>query len=408
MSIELRPLTADVVPAFRSAISANFGYDADLEDAEAATRFEELFERERMFPLFDGDEIVATGGDFAFEMAVPGEQQVLTSGLTIVTVRPTHTRQGALTMMMREHFARARERGEPLGALWASEYPIYARFGYGACGDISDIKLDARQAGRGRHEAGITVRMVGVEEAKEALPGIYEAIQPTRPGMYKRSDHWWEHRHFTDPEKYRGGASALRFAIAEAAGEPVGYMSYRQKASWEEVSEGQILIREMMPATDGAYRALWHFAINIDLFPIVKYWNNPVDDPLPFLLDDGRAVETKTFDGLWTRLVDVPAALCARRYVADGALTIRVEDSFCEWNDATYRLEVAGGVAVCERVTAEPDLSMPASTLGALYMGGRSARALHRVGLLQGDPEALTKLDSVFSSYPSPWCPEIF
>lgn len=311
-------------------------------------------------------------------------------------------------MMMREHFARARERGEPLGALWASEYPIYARFGYGASGEISGIKLDARQAGRGRSEAGTTVRLIGGEEAKKALPGIFEAIQPTRPGMYKRADHWWEHRHFTDPEKYRGGASALRFAIAEAAGEPVGYMSYRQKASWEEISEGEIRIREMMPATDGAYRALWNYAINIDLFPIVKYWNNPVDDPLPFLLDDGRAVETKTSDGLWTRLIDVPAALGARLYAADGALTIRVEDSFCEWNDATYRLEVEGGVASCQRVTAEPDVSMPASTLGALYLGGRSARALHRVDLLQGDPVALTKLDSMFRSYPAPWCPEIF
>ena len=290
MSIEVRPLTAEVVPAFRSAIAYTFGYDADLEDAEAAARFEALFEPARMFPLFDGDEIVATGGDFGFEMAVPGEQQVLTSGLTIITVRPTHTRQGALTMMMREHFSRARERGEPLGALWASEFPIYARFGYGASAELNDIKLDARQAGRGGTEDGVMVRLVGVEEAKKVLPGIYGAIQPTRPGMYKRSDVWWMHRHFTDPEKHRGGASALRFAIAEVGGEPVGYMSYRQKASWEQISEGEILIRDMMPATDAAYRALWHYAVNIDLFPIVKYWNNPVDDPLTFLLEDGRAV----------------------------------------------------------------------------------------------------------------------
>ena len=72
MSIEVRPLTADMVPAFRSALAATFGYDTDLEDTEAAERFGALFERDRMFPVFDGDEIVATGGDFGFEMTVPG------------------------------------------------------------------------------------------------------------------------------------------------------------------------------------------------------------------------------------------------------------------------------------------------------------------------------------------------
>jgi predicted acetyltransferase len=396
------------VPAFRSAIASTFGYDADLEDLEAAARFEALFERDRMFPVLDGDEVVATGGDFGFAMAVPGEQQVATSGLTIIAVRPTHTRQGALTMMMREHFARARERDEPLGGLWASEFPIYARFGYGPSAEIADIKLDARQAGRGGGEEGVAVRLVGAEEAKKALPGIYTTIQPTRPGMFKRSEEWWTHRHFVDPEKHRGGASALRFAIAEAGGEPVGYMTYRQKASWEQVAEGEILIREVMPATDAAYRALWHYAVNIDLFPIVKYWNNPVDDPLAFLLFNGRAVEKKAFDGLWTRLIDVPAALQARRYVTDGSIALRVEDAFCDWNDGTYLIEVDGGEATCRPATVEPDVSLPVSALGALYMGGRNARALARVGLLHGSSAAVAMLDSLFWSYPAPWCPEIF
>ena len=38
------------------------------------------------------------------------------------------------------------ERGEPLSALWASEFPIYARFGYGPSGSLNEIRIDARQA----------------------------------------------------------------------------------------------------------------------------------------------------------------------------------------------------------------------------------------------------------------------
>lgn len=408
MSFEIRPLTDDHVLAFRQALYATFGYDADPEDDEAQARFEAVFDKNRMYPAFDGDEIVGTGGDFAFDMTVPGGRQVPTSGLTVITVRPTHTRQGVLTAMMRKHFDRAKELGEPLGGLWASEVPIYGRYGYGAASSHNDVKFDARFAGRDGNEDGVTVRLVQPEEAEHLLPALFEQIQPTRPGMYTRTEAWWTHRLFSDPEKYRDGASAMRHAVAESGGESVGYVSYRQKASWDTLADGEIRIRELMPVTDAGYRALWHYVAAIDLFPIVKYWANPVDDPLPFLLRDGRAAERKTSDALWARLIDLPAALEARKYEIDGSLVLRVSDPFCAWNEGTYRLAVSGGEAVCETIVAEPDVSLPVGTLGSLYLGGNSAVALARAGRLQGNQESVRKLDRLFRSYPAPWCHEIF
>jgi predicted acetyltransferase len=408
MSYEIRPLTSDDVPAFRAAIYSTFGHDMDPDDEDGAARFNAVFELDRMYPAFDGDTIVGTGGDFQLDMTVPGGNQVRTSGLTIISVRPTHTRQGVLTAMMREHHDRAMERGEPLGGLWASEAPIYSRFGYGASADMKDVKLDARHAGRGGREGGVAVRLLEADEAAQLLPKIYSAIQPTRPGMFKRSDNWWTYRLLADPEKNRGGASALRHAVAEIDGEPVGYVTYRQKSSWELLSEGEIQIRELMPATDAGYRALWHYAVSIDLFPIVRYWSNPVDDPLSFLMRDGRARETKVSDSLWTRLIDVPAALAERTYATDGSLTLGVSDSFCDWNDGTYRMTVDEGTAKCERVATESDVAMDVSTLGALYLGGRDAMSLARAGLIDGSPEAVHQLNAMFRGSPAPWCPEIF
>jgi predicted acetyltransferase len=408
MSFEIRPLAQENVLAFRAAIYSNFGYDADPEDEAATARFNAVFELDRLYPAFDGDAVVGTGGDFRLEMTVPGGNQVRASGLTVVTVRPTHTRQGVLTAMMREHFTRAMDRGEPLGGLWASEAPIYGRFGYGGSVDVNQVKLDARHAGRGGSEEGATVRLLDVDEAKQLLPDVYSRIQPTRPGMYKRSDDWWTHRLFYDPEKHRDGASALRHAVAESKGEPVGYVTYRQKASWDVLSEGEIRIRELMPVTDAGYRALWHYVVSIDLFPIVKYWNIPVGDPLSFLVHDGRAVETKISDGLWTRLIDLQVALEARSYATDGTLTLGVADSFCDWNEGTYRITIDGGVAKCERVATESDVAMDVSTLGALYLGGRDAIALARAGLIEGDPEDVACLNSIFRGSSEPWCPEIF
>ncbi len=92
MSFEIRRLEQEQIPDFRQAIMAGFGSDADPDDADALDRFQAVFETERMFPAFDGDEIVGTGGDFEFQVTVPGGAQVPMSGLTIITVRPTHTR----------------------------------------------------------------------------------------------------------------------------------------------------------------------------------------------------------------------------------------------------------------------------------------------------------------------------
>lgn len=409
MTFEIRPLTSEYIPAFRQAISLGFGQDTDFDDAAAAERFGALFAVDRSFPVFDGDELISSGADFEFQATVPGGAQVPMAGLTIITVRPTHTRRGVLTTMMQEHFRRAKERGEILGGLWASEVPIYGRYGYGPAVQHHEIKFDARLVGRGDSEPGVVVRLVEKEEAEQLLPALYAAAQPQRPAMLQRTAQWWKYRLFYDPQKHRDGASAIRHAVAFADGAPVGYVSYRQKTEWSQLSNGEVRVRELVPVTDAAYRALWQYVVNIDLFPIVKHWNIAPDDPLWLLFKDGRAVGTTAVsDGVWVRLIDVQRALEARAYHRDGSIVIGVADDFCEWNDGTYRLEVEGGVAACTRVDDEPDVTMTAGTLAALYMGGRDASSLTRGGRISGAPESIQDLNWVMRSSPEPWCAEVF
>ena len=409
MTFELRKLTEDKMVPFRQAIATGFGYDLDLEDDAGAERFGAVFDRERMYPVFDSNRIVGTGGDFELTVTVPGGAQVSMSGLTIITVQPTHTRQGILTAMMRRHIDRARDRGELLGGLWASEVQIYGRFGYGAAVRMRGIKYDARHAGRGRSEPGITVRLIDAEEANGILPDLFSEVQAARPGMFQRSETWWKYRLFYDPEKGRDGASAMRYAVAEADGEPVGYMSFRQKASWNHLADGEIRVREAIATTDAGYRSLWHFATNVDLFPIVKYWNIPIDDPIDLLLSNGRTVITEDLsDGLWMRLVDVPAALEARAYRGSGTIVIGVADAFADWNEGSFRLTIDEGVGRCEKVAAHPDVTMDVNTLGALYLGGVDAMGLARAGRIDGAAEAVRGVDELFRGALAPWCPEIF
>ena len=75
-----------------------------------------------------------------FDLTVPGGQ-VKAAGVTIVGVLPTHRRRGYLRAMMRSQIDAARERGEPVAVLWATEDTIYGQFGFGMASMAAEIDI---------------------------------------------------------------------------------------------------------------------------------------------------------------------------------------------------------------------------------------------------------------------------
>ena len=110
-------------------------------------------------------------------------------------------------------------------------------------------------------------------------------------------------------------------------------------------------------------------------------------------------------DGLWVRLVDVGAALSARRYAADGAVVLDVVDEFCPWNAGRWRVSSRGA----KRTTSAPQLRLDVSTLGSTYLGGFTFSELVRGGRIEELRRgAAARADAIFASERAPWCPEIF
>jgi predicted acetyltransferase len=137
----------------------------------------------------------------------------------------------------------------------------------------------------------------------------------------------------------------------------------------------------------------------------VKAWNRPVDEPLFYLMEEPNRLRFRTGNALRVRLVDVPAALEARGYAGGGRIVVDVEDTFCPWNKGRYALDVAAGIASCERTDNEPDIVCSATDLGATYLGGATFRQLHRAGRIdEARPGALERADALFASDPAPWC----
>ena len=129
---------------------------------------------------------------------------------------------------------------------------------------------------------------------------------------------------------------------------------------------------------------LWADMFSRDLVGEVSVRSRPVDDPLLHELADPRRTRATIVDGLYIRLVNLPAALTSRSYSSAVDVVIEVTDDRLPANAGRWRL-AAGGPAdgvkpTCERTTAEPDLVMPVVALGAAYLGGTRLGGLADAG----------------------------
>jgi predicted acetyltransferase len=404
--VQIRFITEDEVVDYRTAVAFGFGLDLPPDDGDKRDLYAAIRPASRSIAAFDRDRMVATFAGIDFDLTVPGGT-VAMAGTTSVTVHPTHRRRGLLTEMMRLHLDQAVERGQPVAGLWASEEQIYGRFGYGqACTGV-DTTIPGNLVNVPPGPSDVTVRFLSADEVPPVLEAVYEQVRPQVPGLLSRTDAWWKLRHLLDPADRREGASARRFVVAERADKAVGYVTYRHKQEEGDIPGGRVEIGELVAVDDEARRALWHYATNVDLYPVVHWWNAPIDDPVAIEADRFRAVTRKAHDTLWLRLLDVHESLEARGYERDGSLVLDVEDRFLG-RGGTFSLEVSGGVASCKPSTATPDIELGVQELSGLYLGGTSAVQLARAGRLSGSPAAVRTIDDVFRTSIAPHCIEVF
>ncbi|GMA36823.1 GNAT family N-acetyltransferase [Demequina litorisediminis] len=145
-------------------------------------------------------------------------------------------------------------------------------------------------------------------------------------------------------------------------------------------------MREHGSLTPAASQRLWATLTDFDLVGTTHTENLATDDPLLYQLKDSRGIRSKVIDNLWVRLLDVKAALEAREYFHDCAVTFALTDKHVPANAGVWRIDVRGGDAEVTKVSNDPhgaaDLSMDARHLSTIYLGGTSVEALTAAGLV--------------------------
>jgi predicted acetyltransferase len=381
-----------------------------LTEAEKRLLMEQM-EFDRTLAAFDGDEPVGTAGIYSFQLTVPGGESLPAAGVTWVSVLPTYRRRGVLSSLMRRQLGDIRDRGEPLAVLWASEAAIYSRFGYGRSSWQLSFIVRRGEGAVIPDVCGVRLRVAEPAAALSEMAKIYQTVLPSRPGFFARDDGWW-HRLIRDPADQRHGGGPLRCMLAELDGEPQGYVLYTGVSGWEDhtmLPDGALSVRELMAAGPAAGAALWANLLSRDLTNEFRAERRPVDDPLLFQLADPRRARPRLSDALWTRIIDVPAALAGRRYSCPVDVTIEVRDELIPQNAGVWRLTAGEGVPSVSSVSSAPDVTLGVASLGAAYLGGISLGTLAQAGLVtESRPEAVRRLAAAMSWDPAPWCPVIF
>ena len=399
MEIMFRPVVPDEVPAYARTVSAGFGESPEGQMEKWGPWISLALDR--TLAGFDGDAMVATGRNYSLELTVPGGQILRAGGVSAITVMPTHRRRGLLRQMMTIILQDSLDREEPVSMLTASEGSIYGRFGFGISTRSAGIRLDVRDVKFARPRPGGRLRLVELDDARKVQPDVFDRVRRAHPGAVSRPDEWWCQQF--DAE----GDTRFDVLYESEGGSVDGYVCYGIKERWGPTgAENAVTIRDFVAATDEATHALWRFLAEIDLVRSIKFLQQPIDSPFPWLLESPRGIRTEVHDFVWTRLLDVSATLGARTYPIAGRVVLEIDDPMLPDGAAAGTFAVEGGPDGAEvaRTSDEPDLRCDVSVASAAWLGGVRWSDLARAGLVEERVDgALARADAMFASSPLPY-----
>ncbi len=410
VTLEIRRIRTDELPAFVETMSAAFLERPPID--RVATELESLWDLDRTWAAFDDGRICGTFRSWPTELTVPGGGRLPGAAVSGVTVLPTHRRRGILRAMLAAEHQALRARGEVVGLLYAAEYPIYGRFGYGPACREAEWTLDTRSAAfHGDPEGRVDLVTIG-EETRDAIIAVFDAWRSGQAGEIRRRPYSWDFDLGMREDAWGPTWKGFLALHRDARGVTDGYARYsRADDKWEQRQPRNVVkLEELHALTDGAYAALWRYLVEMDWVATVKAERRSPSERLPWLLTNARAATlSEVGDGVWIRLFDVPRALEARTYDTEANVVIEVLDAEAPGGRTRVHLETGPDGAACQTTDRAPDLTVDLAALSAAYLGGtRLGDAVRPTGVDEHRPGALATVERLLRTPDEPWCSTFF
>ena len=405
MAEEIRQVRAEETAAYFNMSGQAFQVpSADLERWRQGTPLNEIR------GLFVDDEMRAGLVLIPMQMWF-GAGTVRAGGISGVATPPEYRRQGYIGRLLDAVAAEMRADGYPLSILYPFYFPFYKRYGWAHVSDnlqytIPIERLPVVKQTGSWHSVAVTTDLPKpgegpvVSDADLAiLMGIYDAWAPGRNGPLVRAAAHWRRRKLSRP--------ANIYYWRDLSGEPRAYVMYtfKETAPWTR----QVQIREVIALDGAALRATLGFLRNHDSQAQDITVDQPEAGRLLALLEDPR-VKVEVDPGFMLRILDVPAALEARRYPAgvSARLALQVTPVHGDIAPVGGQLAVSDGAGSWSPTRIAPDLSLDERVLGQLYSGYLTPGQAADLGLLTvHNPAALAQADAIFAG-PKPYLADFF
>lgn len=400
MTYEIRVLDSedDLVAAANLFRTAMVGFPPlpNLQPGQIS----KLLEPGRTVGAFAAGQLVGTADAVTSGLTLPGGAVVGHAAVSHIGVLPSFTRKGIATALMDHQLRDIAARGEVVATLRASEATIYERYGYGVASSSQTVEVQtARAALRLAVGPGAPVRLLDTAQTFDVLPRIYAENRPSRAGTIDRPDVWWESLRL----RTESSSGPAYVAVSGDPGAESGFIRYRpvDTERWFVSDQRTVVVEDFFAPTPDAYLGLLRFLLGLDLVDRVMFWMLPVDDPLPWLLVDRRAMKiSAVHDETWLRVVHAEQALAARRYSGDDAVTIAVNDPLLQHNSASFTIAGHGA----EPTNRPAQVRVGVEGLAAVLLGGATWRGLAVAGLARADdPAALAAADRLFAVAEAPY-----
>ncbi len=399
--------TSDDYPGWLGAVTRGF-QGAEPSDAEVATGRLRGAEK-RLVGVFDPASAdpgtpVATVASWGGRLSVPGGE-VPAWAISAVTVSQTHRRRGLARAMLEGELRAASSAGAPIAMLTVSESTLYGRYGFGSAATAATVEIDTRRVRWIGPDAGGRLDFVPRERARDLILALHDTARRAAPGDVSLPP-GHDDRFTGTAADAKDGAEVRCVQYADAQGVARGILTYTVSSHPDDNTKATARVRALIATTDDAYAALWRFLLDLDLVAHVRAELCAVDEPVLYMIDDRRAARVSVVDHHYLRVLDVVAALEARRYGARGDFVIEVADPL-GISSGRYRLHVDGaGVGTAAPADAAGDagtdaaphhpgavrVALGSSDLAAIYLGGVPPLALVRAGRIRSsDPEALAR-----------------
>ncbi|MGM7666254.1 GNAT family N-acetyltransferase [Microbacterium sp. A93] len=342
---------------------------------------------------------VATVNSWVTPLTIPGGEIGMWA-ISSVTVSGTHRRRGIARALLEGELRAAASAGVAIAGLTVSEATIYGRYGFASAVPVARITVDTRRAGWAGGTPAGRLEYLDKNALKTNIATLHEVERTQRSGQIAGWDRRWDRVAGLAPG-HSAPAAVRGVRYLDEQGAVRGVMAYKL-AEIPGTFHSEMTIFQMSTVTPDALRALWGFALQHDLVDKVNVDLRPIDDPLPWLVNDRRGVEVTVHDHGWLRILDVAAALTARTYRAPLDVVLLVEDAL-GFAVGSWRVSVVDGHATVTAADGDTaDVTLDVGALSALYAGGVSAVELRAAGRLDATAERAASIDDAFRAAEAP------